>query len=114
MYDDEARRYIDIQFRQSEDNWYLSEADGRFKHTRVPAKKCEVSDFLGAFDDPDDRDPANVAEIKSLHAAWAGIAIFCPDLDKFQKGFALSGDPGAMKAKHMQFSLSMCDPKSKK
>ena len=53
-YDEEAQRYIDIHFRQSQDNWHVSESEGRFKHERIPAKKCSVEDFLSAFDDPDD------------------------------------------------------------
>ena len=88
LMDDELSTYIEIFFKQSLDDWYKPNDQGRFTHKFYGVRYCTVEDF-GHGD-----------KAKAMHAAWGGITVLCPDIDDLGM-LKLHGDTGSMVANHL-------------
>ena len=97
LLDDELRSYLDIVFSQGVDDWWKSEADGRFTLQEYPVRYCRLEDF------------GNDAQAEKLFNAWGGITILCPDVPS-DVPLYLHGDLSSMVVKHLQFSIRTCNP----
>ena len=90
MLDDQFYSHLDISFALMENNWYLTEEEGRFKKKTFPAKKCELKDF--------DHEGIK-SNSKKLFDSFAGITILCPDFhSQNEEDLVLYGDTGSMKS----------------